>query len=83
VGASRGLIITAWVPVLEPLHKPVPGGHGTLDPEKLTLDVGVLKLNALIAVPLKVIWALLLAVSAPFMVVDWIAPPSNVAALKV
>jgi len=78
------LITAAREPVLEPLHKPVPGVHCTLNPEKLTLDVGVLKAKALIAVVPKVIWALLLAVSGAFMVVDWTAPPpSRLAVLTV
>jgi hypothetical protein len=40
---------TAWEMPLELLQTPVPAVHCTPNPEKLTLDVGALKLNALIA----------------------------------
>jgi hypothetical protein len=61
----------------------IPAVHWTPNPEKLTLDVGALKLKALIVgIAPYVICALLLAVLTAFTIVDWTVPP-RVAALTV
>jgi hypothetical protein len=75
---------TACVFPLEPPQTPVPGLHWTLEPERLTPDPGVLKLNAVMAgiTPYASV-ALLLVVSTAFTVVDVTVPVVVVVAFTV